>query len=93
MLRCVVNVASLVDEGNNEDVRALVKYNVDWQTVGIGLGKEVESGVALSHGLDCPLAMVGAGFLEGGGIKGVDVEKGRLKVEWAKLRRIAEGEF
>ena len=92
LLRVVVNVASLANEGH-ESVRALERYSVDWQVVGIGLGREVESGVRLSHGGDSTFAEEVKGFLEGVGINGREVEGKRLEEEWLKSRKVGDARF
>lgn len=92
LLRCVVNVASLVSEGDGM-VEALERFGVDWQVVGVGLAREVESGVELSHGAVSPFAVEVEGFLEGLGVKGKEVDGGMMGKEWGRLRRIADADL
>ena len=87
-----MQVAGLGIEGD-PGVKALEKFGVDWQVVGIGLLREVDDGVRLSHGLENLFAKEVKAFGEELGIAGRKVADGLLVEVWVELRKIADAEL
>jgi len=88
----VVQIAALVSEGD-ASVKILEKFRVDWQVVAIGLTREVQSGLRLSHGTGSPFAGEVKAFEEGLGIGGRDVDGEVLEEVWGSLRKLADADL
>lgn len=71
----------------------LEEFRIDWQGVAIGLAREVQSGVQLSHGVGSPFAAEVQAFLEGLGIDGKDIDAELLEEMWGRLKKVADADF
>lgn len=71
----------------------LEEFRIDWQGVAIGLAREVQSGVQLSHGVGSPFAAEVKAFLEGLGIDGKDIDAELLEEMWGRLKKVADADF
>lgn len=90
LLRLVVQIVQLASEGDGS-VKALNRFEVDWQVVAVGLLGEVGEGVKLSHGEDSKFKTEVETFANGLGLSGMQVGIEVVRKEKEKLRRVADG--
>ena len=88
LLRLVAQVAGLLQD-EDESVKALGKFDLDWKVVAGGLWAEVHDGMLMSHGSEGSFAREVRLFGEGLGIVDRDLDKAKIERQWAKLRVIA----
>ncbi|MCJ1449797.1 hypothetical protein MMC28_000125 [Mycoblastus sanguinarius] len=89
LLRLVVQIAGLVSE-NDDSVKAMENFGIDWQIVAVGLYREIADGVIFSHGRESPFADQVKALGEGTGIVGASVGRKRVTEEWGTLRKVAD---
>ena len=89
LLRLVIHIAGLV-QGEDERVKVLSSFDVDWRVVAEKLWAEVHDGVLLSHGKESGLAGEVRQLGEGLRIVNKDLQKVMTERQWVKLRLIAD---
>ena len=91
LLRLVTQITGLLIEGDSS-VKALGKFGINWRTVATGLFQEVIDGAPYSHGNDSPFTAEVKAFGAGVYMGREKSDKELLEVEWAELRKVADGQ-